>query len=172
VARDQSQQRPGPGRRPRAGALPGAALKRILLIALAVVAFLAISGLVTQYLSVENTERDADLALIQAQARGDAASMIRQLSGCAADPACVRQVRENVADPRLRRPGAIKILALSSPTAYTLTGATGRTRIAWTVIGTLPVVQCIDVRRTGDVLRGIEVELLSISAPIENEGTC
>lgn len=73
---------------------------------------------------------------------------------------------------RLRRPGVPKILSLKSSTAYSLTGATGKTRLAWTVIGKLPVVQCIDVRRTGNALTGIKIALLSLSAPISGEGDC
>jgi hypothetical protein len=70
------------------------------------------------------------------------------------------------------RPGAVKVLSLKSSTAYSLTGATGKTRLAWTVIGRLPVVQCVEVRRTGNPLVGIKVALLSLSAPISNEGDC
>jgi hypothetical protein len=73
---------------------------------------------------------------------------------------------------RLRRPGAVKILSLKSHTAYALGGATGVTRVAWTVIGRLPVVQCVGVRRSGDLLAGISVTLYSLSAPIANEADC
>jgi hypothetical protein len=66
----------------------------------------------------------------------------------------------------------VKILSLKSSTSYSPTGATGNTRLAWTVIGKLPVVQCIRVRRTGDFIRGISVTLLSLSAPIPNEADC
>jgi hypothetical protein len=135
-----------------------------------VVAFLGLSALLARFLSVENDERDKDLALLQAQARGDVAGMLAQLSGCAASAACATVVRANAQS--LRRSGAVKILSLKSPTAYSLTGATGKTRIAWTVIGRLPVVQCIEVRRTGNPISGIKVTLLSLSAPIENEGDC
>ena len=134
--------------------------------------FLFISGLLAQFLQTENVERDADLALIQAEANGDAAAMINQISGCRASRACVASVKANAADPRTRRRGAVKILQLTSPTAYSLFGATGKTRFAWSVIGTLPVVQCIDVRRTGSFLGGITVRLIGLSAPIENEGDC
>jgi hypothetical protein len=147
-------------------------LKRLVLIVLAVVLFLAVSGLLARFLSTENVERDAVLALIEAQAKGDANGMLAQLRGCSANPSCVARVRANVANPRLRRPGAVKILSLESPTAYSLTGATGRTRLAWTVIGTLPVVQCITVRRSGNPVTGIKVTLLSVSPPIPNEGGC
>jgi hypothetical protein len=135
-----------------------------------VVVFLAISALLARFLSVENDERDKDLALLQAQARGDAAGMLARLSGCATSSACVTVVRTNARS--LQRAGAVKILSLKSSTAYALTGATGRTRIAWTVIGRLPVVQCIEVRRTGNPISGINVKLLSLSAPIANEADC
>jgi hypothetical protein len=137
-----------------------------------VVLFVVISGLLARFLSVENTERDADLALIEAQARGDAPGMIRRLTGCRRSPACLRSVAANVANPRLRRTGAVKILQLTSSTAYSLTGASGRTRLAWTVIGQLPVVQCVGVRRSGNAISGIKVMLTSLSAPIPNEGDC
>jgi len=148
--------------------------RKLLWRALAAAGVLVVLGGVVlgRFLSVENTERDADLALIQAEARGDVASMLDQLSGCRASSACVASVRANAANPRLRRSGAVKILALSSPTAYSLGGATGRTRLAWTVIGSLPVVQCVDVRRTGNFLTGIHVSLIGLSAPVANNGKC
>jgi hypothetical protein len=136
------------------------------------VLFLAVSFLLARFLSTENTERDADLALIQAEARGDVAGMLAELSGCRTNPACVALVRANAANPRLRRGGAVKILSLKSATAYSLTGASGKTRLAWTVIGKLPVVQCVDVRRTGNFLKGITINLTSLSAPIPNEADC
>ena len=142
------------------------------LIAAAGVLVLLVSVVLARWLSVENAERDADLALIQAEARGDAAAMINDLTGCRASRTCVATVRANVANARLRRPGAVKILLLSSATAYSLSGATGKTRLAWTVLGTLPVVQCIEVRRTGNVLTGVHVQLLGLTAPIANEGVC
>jgi hypothetical protein len=139
---------------------------------LGVVLFVLISGLLARFLSVENTERDADLALVEAQARGDGQGMIRRIAGCRSSPACLRSVAANVANPRLRRKGAVKILQLTSSTAYSLTGASGRTRLAWTVIGQLPVVQCVGVRRTGNPISGINVTLTSLSAPIPNEADC
>src|SRR5205807_4870013 len=110
-------------------------LRRILLIVVGVVLFLAVSALLARFLSTENTERDRDLALIQAQTRGDVNGMLDRLSGCREHPACVASVRANASNPRLRRAGAVKILSIKSATAYSLTGATGKTRLAWTVIG-------------------------------------
>jgi hypothetical protein len=137
-----------------------------------VLLFLAVSALLARFLSVENTERDADLALIQAQARGDVPGMLDRLSGCARSPSCLATVRANASNPRLRRAGAVKILSLKSSTAYSPAGATGKTRLAWTVIGKLPVVQCIEVRRNGNALKGESITLLSLSAPIPNEADC
>ena len=132
--------------------------------------FIAISVLLARFLSVENAERDKEASLLQAQVRGDVRGMLAQLDGCSARPACVAQVRANAA--RLRRPGAVKILSLKSRSAYALTGASAKTRLAWTVIGRLPVVQCVDVRRSGNPLSGITVTLRSLSAPIANEADC
>jgi hypothetical protein len=72
----------------------------------------------------------------------------------------------------LRRPGTVKILSIKSSTAYSLTGTTGTTRVAWTVIGRLPVVQCVNVARTGNAISGIHIKLLTLSAPIPGEADC
>jgi len=146
--------------------------KRVLLLVLGVLVFLAISAVVARFFSVDDQERDADLALIQAEARGDVAAMASQLSGCSQRPACVARLRKIDSNPRVRRPGSIKILDLESATGDTLTAKTGPSRVAWTVIGTLPVVQCVEVKRTGNFLTGIDLQLLSISPPIQNEAEC
>ena len=132
--------------------------------------FLAVSALLARFLSTENAERDKEATLLQTQARGDVAAMLAQLDGCRERPSCVATARANAT--RLRRPGAVKILSLKSSTAYALTGASGQTRLAWTVIGRLPVVQCVDVRRRGNPISGITVTLTSLSAPIANEADC
>jgi hypothetical protein len=40
------------------------------------------------------------------------------------------------------------------------------------VIGKLPVVQCLQVRRSGNFLEGMKITILSLSAPIPNEADC
>jgi hypothetical protein len=134
------------------------------------VLFLVISGALARFLSVENTERDDLVALLVAQARGDAGAMLVKLHGCAKKPSCVATVHADAAS--LRRPGVVKILSIKSRTAYSLTGSTGVTRLAWTVIGRLPVVECVEVQRTGNALAGIGVKLLTLSAPIGGEADC
>ncbi len=145
---------------------------RIALVAVTLLVFLAISGLLARYLSAENLEREDALALVRAEARGDVGAMLARLSGCRASASCVAQVRAVASNPRVRRAGAVKLLQFESKTAGALFGAHGKTRVAWTVLGTLPVVQCVDVRRTGNPLTGIGVQLLGLSAPISNEGKC
>jgi hypothetical protein len=139
-------------------------------IAAVLVLFLAVSALLARWLSVENSERDEVLAVLVAQAQGDAERMLRRLGGCVATPGCAVTVRSDAA--RLRRAGSVKILSLTSSTAYSLGGAAGKTRVAWTVIGRLPVVQCVQVKRTGDLLSGIGVRLESIGPPIAGEADC
>jgi hypothetical protein len=142
----------------------------VVVAAIAMVLFLGLSVLLGRYLAVENTERDEVLAVLRAQARGDAGGVIQRISGCATHPGCVARATQNAAS--LRRGGSVKILSLTSHTAYSLTGATAPTRVAWTVIGRLPVVQCVTVKRTGNFLTGVSVALLSVSKPISNEGDC
>ncbi|HEV7586203.1 MAG TPA: hypothetical protein VGO14_10535 [Solirubrobacteraceae bacterium] len=133
---------------------------------------MAVSFLLARFLSTENTERDDEVALLQAQARGDVAGMLAQLAGCRERPACAAVVRANASNPRLRRAGAVKILSLKSSTSYALSSTVGMTRLAWTVIGKLPVVQCVEVRRSGNFLQGMTITLSSLSAPIPNEADC
>ena len=137
---------------------------------LGVLVFLVISGLLARFFTVENVEREDEQALIEDQTRGDASAIIEKLHGCALSPACVARARANASS--LRRPGAVKIVSVKATNAGSLSGKTGTTRLAWTVLGRSPVVQCVKVRRTGNFFTGIHVELLGISAPISGEGTC
>ncbi len=162
-------------RGPRAwwlGLPPGKRRLLRILLAVCVILVLIVSVVLARFLSVENAERTDEVALLQAEVGGNAAGMLDQLSGCRASPSCVALVKADASNPRLRRHGAVKILRLDSKTAYSLSEATGKTRVAWTVLGTLPVVQCVDVRRTGNFLSGIHVHLIGLSAPIDNEGIC
>jgi hypothetical protein len=161
----------GPAREP-ATTLPGVSRPRILaLVAVGLVAFLAISLGLARWLVTENDERDAVYAVLQAQARGDWRGMLDRLDGCSAVPRCAAAVRRNAT--RLRRPGEVKILAYDSATSYALGAARGPTRVAWTVIERgLPVVQCIDVQRSGSVLADRVITLRSLSRPIDRQGSC
>jgi hypothetical protein len=145
---------------------------RYALIAVTLLLFVAISGLLARYLSADNLEREDELALVRAEHRGDLGAVLARLSACRASASCVAAARATLDDPRVRHAGAVKLLQLESKTAGALFGGHGKTRLAWTVLGGKPVVQCVNVQRTGNPLTGIDVKLLSISAPISNEGKC
>ena len=145
--------------------------RHLPLIAVLLVAFLGVSVLVARYLTTENRERDLVYELLRAQARGDAAGMLARLDGCARIAACRAEAEANAR--RLRRPGDVKILAYDSSTSYALWGASGLTRVAWTVPNRgLPVVQCVEVRRKGNAIAGRTITLTRLSAPIGNESSC
>jgi hypothetical protein len=140
-----------------------------LLIACGVLVFVLLSGLLARWLSLENIERDDIVTLLQAEARGDAKTMLAQLHGCD------RYCRANVVRVarRLKRPGTVLILADQSQTAYSLTSTVGETRIAWKATSNrLPVVQCVRVQRTGNVLSGLVIRLLAVSVPIPDTADC
>jgi hypothetical protein len=141
----------------------------VTLIAFGAIVFVAISFLLARYLSTENRERDAVYALLRDQARGDAGAMLERLHGC--DARCRANVEANAR--RLKRAGEVKILAYSSSTSYALGHAEGPTRVAWTIVNRqLPVVQCVQVERTGNVLAGTTINLRRLSVPIDRQGTC
>lgn len=145
-------------------------LARLGLIALAVVAFVAVSVVLARFLATEGRERSAVVALLRAQARGDAAGIVARIDGCRADPACRAAARANAA--RLRRPGKLEVVRYDSGTRYALRSEVGDVRVVWRVAGRLPVVQCVRVRREVGVLSGTSVTLRSLSAPIGGEASC
>lgn len=144
--------------------------RRVLVVGLALLIFLLASVWLARFLSNENSERDAVVSLLRAQVAGNADAMLDRLEGCRKDPACVSTVKRNASSER--GSGGVQILALSSPTAYSLTPTKGETRIAWRAGAGKPVVQCVVVERTGNGLTGLAIELRSISAPIPSESDC
>ncbi len=144
---------------------------RILaLIAVAVVLFLAVSALLARAFSADGAERSAITSLIEAEARGDQSAMVDRINGCGASAACRARVSSDVAT--LQHPGAVSIIQLQPSTGFSLTGTLGTARVAWNVGSSLPIVQCVRVRRTGNVLRGLRVELLEISRRIKSDADC
>jgi hypothetical protein len=135
----------------------------------AVALFAAVSFLVARWLSTDGVERAKVERLLQAQARGDADAMARELDGCFA--AC-RARLSRLAD-RLEEPGKeLRIARYDSETARALGAATGTTRVVWFLGDDLPTVQCVRVRRRGNPLTGPTVTLLRLSAPIGREAPC
>jgi hypothetical protein len=144
-------------------------VKRTVIIALALIAFLAISFGVARWLNNDTLERARVEALLRAQANGDAAAMQRRLSDCS-DPACRAVLRANAR--RLRGRGDLKIALYQSATAHAIASRTKFTRVVWFTQGRLTTVQCVLVRRTGNAFAGMTVSLLRVTAPIGRESSC
>jgi hypothetical protein len=138
-------------------------------IGFVVFVFLGLSALLARGLTGAGAERARVLELVEAQARGDAGAALAALPACRAQPACVRLMRDRVAE--LRRPGTVQILTYTPSVQVALTRRTGVGRVAWRADDSRPVVQCVRVRRDGP-LTGGDVELLAISAPIGGEESC
>jgi hypothetical protein len=142
----------------------------IVAIVLGVILFLVISGLLARAFNAEGNERSAITALIQAEARGDTAGVISRIHNCSESETCRAQAQLNTA--ALRRPGSVSILQLQPSTGFSLTSTLGYARVAWNVGGSLPRVQCVKVRRAGNVLSGISIQLLSITRRLAGDATC
>ena len=131
--------------------------------------FAGLSLLLARGLAGSGAERSSVLEVLRAQARGDAAAVLARLPACGREPACAQATRERVAE--LRRPGRVQVLTYAPSTRLALTRKVGTARVAWRAGGSLPVVQCVRVRREGP-LTGGAVELLALSAPIALDGGC
>jgi hypothetical protein len=131
--------------------------------------FLGISFLLARALTGQAAERSRVVDVLEAQARGDASAVLRQLPACAREPACARVTRERVA--QLQRPGKVQILNFRPSVRVTMTRRAGTARVAWRAGGSLPVVQCVKALREGP-LTGGGVELLAISKPIGLDSSC
>jgi hypothetical protein len=143
-------------------------VKRPILIAVAVVALLAISFVVARWLNNDTVERARVTQLLEAQIRGDASAMLRRLR--CTSPTCVAVARHNA--EKLRAPGELKIALYQSQTAHALSSRTRFTRVVWFTPGRLTTVQCVLVRRQGNVFAGTTVSLLRVTAPIGRESSC
>src|SRR5215218_6943813 len=137
---------------------------RILLLVLGLLAFLAVSLGLARVLSANGAERSAILALLEAQARGEADEMVTRLDDCEQRQACVATARENA--ERLRASGRVELVRLDPSTSFSLGGTSGTARVVWKTPTRTTVVQCVDVDRGGDVVGGLSVELQALSRPI------
>jgi hypothetical protein len=142
--------------------------RRRAALAAAVLAFLGATAIVARWLSADGSERAKVERLLEAQSRGDAAAMTREIDAC--DQACEARVTELAA--RLQGPGQVEIVRYDSATSHALGEENGPTRVVWRRKGVLPTVQCVTVRRKGNVLTGPRVTLLDLSAPIGREAGC
>jgi hypothetical protein len=140
------------------------------LIGAGVIVFLVISALLARVFSVDDAERSAITSLVQTEAKGDAAGMIRQLYECSGSAACRARARTDA--QQLRRAGGVLILQLDTSAGFSLTSTLGTARVAWRAGSALPVTQCVKVRRAGNALSGLHVELLEISLRQPTDSSC
>ena len=141
--------------------------RRIAVVAGAL-AFVAVALVVARWLQADNVERAKVQRLLEAQARGDAAAMARELERC--DAACARRL--GALSAATRGSGDVEIVRYDSRTARALGSETGPTRVVWQRTGILPTVQCVTVRRTGSALTGPRVTLTALSAPVARDAGC
>ncbi len=141
----------------------------LIVVGFATFVFLGLSFLLARGLTGSSTERGKVLELLEAQARGDADAVLAMLPACDAEPACRQVTVQRVGE--LARPGDVEILNYEPSTKLSLTRKTGSGRVAWRAGESLPVVQCVRVRREGP-LTGGGVALLALSKPIDPEGAC
>ena len=144
---------------------------RIALIASAVALFVVASFLVARVLGAANAERNAAVELIKAENAGDREGVVDRIRGCRADAACVARIRALV--PRLRSRQRARVLRVDGPgNRLALGERAGTTRIVWKAGTRLPTVQCLRLRRRGDVLGGFHIDVVSVSGPIGREASC
>ncbi len=136
----------------------------------AITVFLVLSALLARALSVGGAEDSAITDLVRAEARGDRAAVVAAISGCAGSPAC--RARATVVTAALRHSGDVQIAEINPSSGFALGSTEGTARVAWVAGGSLPRVQCVRVRHTGNVLSGFQVRLLRISVRIRSNADC
>ncbi len=139
-------------------------------IVLGIILFLLISAVLARVLSIDGTERTAITLLIKDEAAGKRAAMSARIRDCGSSASCRARVAYDAS--KLRRPGAVSILQLQPSAGFSLTSTVGTARVAWIAGSSLPVVQCVRVRRGGNALTGFQVELLVLSRRIPSGSDC
>ena len=142
----------------------------IVAIAVGVLLFLAISGLLARAFSANSAEQDAITSLVTAEARGDVNGVLDDILDCRTTAACRQRAAGNAV--QLKHAGAVSIAQLTPSTSFSLAGEEGTARVAWIVGGSKPITQCVRVRRTGNVLSGLRVELLAVTPRLKTNADC
>jgi hypothetical protein len=142
----------------------------ILGIFAAILLFLVISALLARVFSANSAEQSAITALVQSEARGNVDEIVGDITGCQADAACRQRATTNAA--ALQHAGSVSIIQLQPSTSFSLGGTEGTARVAWNVGSSLPIVQCVKVRRAGNPISGLKVELLEVSRRIPSDAAC
>jgi len=147
-------------------------MRRVYIVAIVagIVLFLVISGLLARVFSANSAEQSAITALVQSEARGDVDAIVGAITDCRTDAACRQRAAANAA--ALQHPGSVSIIQLQPSTSFSLGGTEGTARVAWNVGSSLPIVQCVKVRRAGNPISGLTVELLEVSRRIPSDAAC
>ena len=132
--------------------------------------FLIISALLARTFSANGAEQTAITNLLKAEAAGNEAGMIARIDGCPQSTSCRARVAQDAA--RLKRSGPFSIINLQPSTSFSITGMTGTARVAWRAGSSLPIVQCLRIRRSGNVISGLHVHVLELSARIKSTHAC
>jgi hypothetical protein len=143
----------------------------VLLIAGAVIlVFLVVSALLARVFSADSAERSAITSLLDAEAKGNTSGVVSQIQGCSTSSSCRARAAANA--DKLHRPGAVSILQLQPSAGFSLGSTQGVARVAWRIGSSLPIVQCVRVRRAGNAISGLHVELLEVSPRITSDDPC
>jgi hypothetical protein len=139
-------------------------------VALGVLLFVLISAGLARVFGANGSEQSAITSLVRAEAAGDQHAMLTRIQGCTQSALCRTRVAQNAT--RLKRPGRVSIIQLEPSTSFSLGGMVGTARVAWSAASSLPIVQCVRVRRSGNVFAGLKVQLLEISVRIKSDTAC
>jgi hypothetical protein len=143
----------------------------LLITGLVFVLFLVISALLARIFSADSAQRAAIINVLQDQARGNTDGLISRIEDCASSPACRARAAYNTS--RLKGQGQITVLTLQTAAGGLSLGNTeGVARVAWRLGAGLPIVQCVRVRRVGNPITGLHIELLAVSKRIPSESAC
>ena len=148
-------------------------MRRIVLLVLfgtGVIVFLAIAALLARAFTLDGAEQSAITSVLEAEAHGNAAAIVARIERCSASRACRARADLNAAS--LKHPGAVTILELNPSAGFSLGSTLGTARVAWRIGEGLPIVQCVLVRRAGNIISGRRIELLRISRRIKTDSDC
>jgi hypothetical protein len=121
--------------------------------------------------SADSAQRAAIITVLQDQAQGDTTAVVSRIQGCDASAACRERAAYNAT--HLKAPGAISVLTLQTAAGGLSFGnSEGVSRVAWRIGSGLPIVQCFRVRRTGNPITGLHINLLAVSKRIPSESSC
>jgi len=145
--------------------------KVLLITGVVFVVFLLISAVLARIFSADSAQRAAIITVLQDQAQGDTTAVISRIQGCDTSAACRERAAYNAS--HLKAPGAISVLTLQTAAGGISFGKTeGVARVAWRIGSGLPIVQCFRVRRTGNPITGLHIDLLALTKRIPSENDC